>query len=49
MVKALDCQSKVHGLKTLGSTKVNSVFYPYEVDQMNKRNPWETTLSLFYK
>ena len=41
MVKALDCQSKVPVFKTLGGSKVKSVFHPSEVDKMITRNFWE--------
>ena len=47
MVRTLNSQSKVHHLKPLGDFKVNSAFYPFEVDQMNNKNSWGITFSFF--
>lgn len=41
MVMALDSYSKVQGLKPMGDSKVNSVFYPLELDEMNHRKSWK--------
>ena len=38
---ALDSHSKVQGLKPMGDSKLNSVFYPLELDEMNHRKSWE--------
>ena len=41
VVKALDSQSRVPCSKTLGGSKVDSAFHPFEVDKMSTRNFWE--------
>ena len=47
VVKAMDSQSNVEGLKSLGGFKVYSDFYPCEMDQMeqmNNRSSWRTSV-----